>query len=33
MRWRLGAEYPFDVFDGLVHSPPRAMHPNELRAD
>ena len=26
------AEYPFDVFDGFVHSPPRAMHPNELPA-
>ena len=27
------AEYPFDLFDGLVHSPPRATHPNELPAD
>jgi hypothetical protein len=26
------AEYPFDGFDGFVHSPPRAMHPNELPA-
>jgi hypothetical protein len=26
------AEYPFDVFDGLFHSPPRTVHPNELPA-